>query len=139
MLALLKIMIVILIIVGLTLKTDVEVGISPEEQPDKPLKEINDIERQVEQFAHLRRVDALMVDEALGNLNVGMHKKHAKEIDGGVVARRRQILGAYYYHFLSKNKCYQLAKIMKSFICCDDIATKRNQMTEKSKKPNAYN
>ena len=79
MLTILKIMIIILIIVCLALKTQVKVSITLEKQPYHPLKKVEYIERQVQQFTHLSRVDTLMVDEALCHTHIRMHKKHAKE------------------------------------------------------------
>lgn len=98
MTAMIEIVIVALVLISLALEAEIIVGIAPEKQPNKPLHKVQYIKRHIEQLTHLCRVDALMIDQTPIYSHVGMHKKHAKKINGSIVARRWQISGANYNH-----------------------------------------
>ena len=84
----LKVVEVALVKVGLTLKANAKVGVATHHQPYAPFNKIDDIERKVEQLAHLRRVNALMVYQPFVDINAGVHKEHSKQVDCHMTTQR---------------------------------------------------
>ncbi len=68
--------------IGLTLERDIAVGeeeVAVLEQPEKPFENVKEVKADEEEFAHLRRVDLLMVDHHAVARPFG--EKDAEEID----------------------------------------------------------
>ena len=65
---------VTLVGIGLALKGNVAVGITPHGQPHQPLDEIGEIEKHEEHLALLRRVDALVVHHLVAQVHPRVHK-----------------------------------------------------------------
>lgn len=71
----------VLLVVGLSLKGDVAVGIAFHGQPHKPFYKIEDVEEDEAEFFHLRRVNALMIYQMIGNVDTMMHQHETKNVD----------------------------------------------------------
>ena len=102
-LAMFQVAVVSLMLVGFSFEAYTQVGITLWEKADEPFYQINEIKRQVAEFSHPCRVDALVVDEAVAQPHIGMHEEHTKEVDCHVVARRRQISATNNLHFCNSN------------------------------------
>lgn len=80
---------VALVGVCFSFKRDVAVSIPSHGQPCQPLEHIGKIEEQEKQLALLCRVDALMVDQLIAQVNPWMHKKDSQQIDSREPAKRQ--------------------------------------------------
>ena len=72
---------VTLVVVSLSLKRDVAVGVAAHGQPHDPLAEIDDVEEDKQHLALLGRVNALMVHQLIAQVHTRVHKKHSQQID----------------------------------------------------------
>ncbi len=70
-----------LIGIGLTLKRDVTIGIASHGQPHKPLQQVGHIEEHKQHLALLCRVDALMVNQLIADVNPMVDKENPQQID----------------------------------------------------------
>ena len=73
---------VALIAMGLALKRDVAVGIATHEEADNPLKEIGNVKEHEQHLALLRRVDALVIQQLMAQIDARVHKHHPQQVDG---------------------------------------------------------
>ena len=72
---------VTLVVIGLALKRDVAVGIAAHGDAHHPFHEIEEIEEHKEHLTLLGRVDALMVDQLVAQIDSMMHKEHPQQVD----------------------------------------------------------
>ena len=97
---------VVAVTVGFAFKCDVVVGssgvASVTHNVYKPLDDIDDVEGQVEQLAHLPGMDHLMVDDFGSHGHVVLGKQNAKQIDGSVAFTEWDYVVAYYLHAFCK-------------------------------------
>lgn len=73
---------VALVTMGLALKRDVAVSIATHAEADEPLKEIGNVKEHEQHLALLRRVDALVIQQLMAQINARMHKHHPQQVDG---------------------------------------------------------
>ena len=87
--AMLQIRGVTLMLIGLTLKRKVAIGIAlPQSKSNEPFQHISRIERHNGHLEHLCRVYAFMVNQLLRQVHARMHKKHSQQIDCVKVTKR---------------------------------------------------
>ena len=67
--------------IGLTLKRDVAVGVTPHRQPDNPLHEISQIEEDEQHLPLLCRVDALVVHHLVAQVYAMVYKEDSQQVD----------------------------------------------------------
>ena len=77
----LQIVKIALVGIGLALKRDVAVGIPLHGQAHQPLEQIGDIEEHEQHLALLRRVDALVVNQFIAQVNAMVHKQHPQQVN----------------------------------------------------------
>lgn len=75
-------------LVGFTLKRDFHIGAAMQGQTDDPFHEVPQIKPHDEQFQHLRRMDALVLNEVRGNGDTFATKQQATNVDGIILPKR---------------------------------------------------
>ena len=82
---------VVIIFIGLTLERNHAirlVEISRDHYPNQPFQTINEVERQVEQLAHLTGMDRLVTQQPIGDLHPVSYEENSENIDGRKLAER---------------------------------------------------
>lgn len=77
-------------LVGFALERNVGVGSSAHRQADEPLYDIPQIEAHDEHLQHLRRVDALVLNEVCRDAHPFTAEQQAADVDGVVAAKGQQ-------------------------------------------------
>lgn len=80
--------------IGFALETDAHVGLirsaASLDEPDKPFQNVNDIERQIPQLAHLCGVYPLMIHSGGGEPHRMLGEEHSEEVDSPIILPYRQ-------------------------------------------------
>ena len=74
----LKVVHVSLVGIGFSFKANAEVSVATHHKPYPPFNKVDDIERKVEQLAHLCCVNALMVYQPLAYIHASVYEEHSK-------------------------------------------------------------
>ena len=82
-LAMFQVAVVSLMLVGFSFEAYTQVGITLWEKADEPFYQINEIKRQVAEFSHLCRVDALVVEQRFVGEHTLAHHNEPEEVDCG--------------------------------------------------------
>ena len=77
-----------LVCIGLSLEGDVAIGVASHDESHEPFNHVDEIEKDDSQFQHLPCVDALVVDEFVGQVHAWMHKEDAHQVDGREMSKR---------------------------------------------------
>ena len=77
-------------LVGFALKRDVQIGSAMQGQTNEPFHKVPQIESHDEQLQHLRRVDALVLDEIRGDGDAFAAEQQATNVDGVILPERNQ-------------------------------------------------
>lgn len=80
----LKVVLLVLVGVSLPLEADAAVGLAralESQEADEPFKDVPQVEGQVQQLAHLRRVDGLVADVGGRHRLAAAHEDEAEEVD----------------------------------------------------------
>ena len=98
---------VVLVVVGLLLEADVEVGLEAVtvfDEQEEPFEHIPQIEADIEKLALLRSVDALVVE--FRGIELLHGEDDAKEVDGIETAHEREMLDVdYFLHLYELSVC----------------------------------